>query len=60
MNKYYMMAINLNDARAMNKLGKYTTVDAADKKVIEVQKQYMDGAITNGERSNKVSRCGRR
>jgi len=30
------------------------TVDAADKKVIEVQKQYMDGAITNGERSNKV------
>jgi len=26
----------------------------ADKKVIEVQKQYMDGAITNGERSNKV------
>src|SRR6202522_992973 len=33
---------------------KYTTVDAADKKVIEVQKQYMDGAITNGERSNKV------
>ncbi len=33
---------------------KYTTVDEADKKVIEVQKQYMDGAITNGERSNKV------
>ena len=28
--------------------------DEADKKVIEVQKQYMDGAITNGERSNKV------
>src|SRR5579863_255425 len=26
---------------------KYTTVDEADKKVIEVQKQYMDGAITN-------------
>jgi DNA-directed RNA polymerase subunit beta' len=33
---------------------KYTTVDDADKKVIEVQKQYMDGAITNGERANKV------
>jgi DNA-directed RNA polymerase subunit beta' len=33
---------------------KYTVVDEADKKVIEVQKQYMDGAITNGERSNKV------
>ena len=26
---------------------KYTTVDEADKKVIEVQKQYMDGAITD-------------
>jgi len=26
----------------------------ADLKVVEVQKQYMDGAITNGERSNKV------
>ena len=33
---------------------KYNVVDEADKKVIEVQKQYMDGAITNGERSNKV------
>jgi DNA-directed RNA polymerase subunit beta' len=33
---------------------KYTVVDEADKKVVEVQKQYMDGAITNGERSNKV------
>ncbi len=33
---------------------KYTVVDEADKKVIEVQKQYLDGAITNGERSNKV------
>ena len=33
---------------------KYKVVDDADKKVIEVQKQYMDGAITNGERSNKV------
>ncbi len=33
---------------------KYTTVEEADRKVIEVQKQYMDGAITNGERSNKV------
>ncbi|HEY1253978.1 MAG TPA: DNA-directed RNA polymerase subunit beta', partial [Terracidiphilus sp.] len=33
---------------------KYTVVREADLKVIEVQKQYMDGAITNGERSNKV------
>ena len=33
---------------------KYTVVHDADLKVIEVQKQYMDGAITNGERSNKV------
>jgi DNA-directed RNA polymerase subunit beta' len=33
---------------------KYTTVEEADRKVIEVQKQYMDGAITNGERANKV------
>jgi DNA-directed RNA polymerase subunit beta' len=33
---------------------KYTVVRDADLKVIEVQKQYMDGAITNGERSNKV------
>jgi DNA-directed RNA polymerase subunit beta' len=33
---------------------KYTTVADADRKVIEVQKQYMDGAITNGERANKV------
>ena len=33
---------------------KYTVVAEADKKVIEVQQQYLDGAITNGERSNKV------
>src|SRR5579875_3542362 len=33
---------------------KYTMVEEADRKVIEVQKQNMDGAITNGERSNKV------
>ncbi len=33
---------------------KYTTVADADQKVIEVQQQYLDGAITNGERSNKV------
>ena len=33
---------------------KYTTVSDADQKVIEVQQQYLDGAITNGERSNKV------
>ena len=33
---------------------KYTTVSDADKSVIAVQQQYLDGAITNGERSNKV------
>ena len=33
---------------------KYTTVSDADKSVIAVQRQYLDGAITNGERSNKV------
>jgi DNA-directed RNA polymerase subunit beta' len=33
---------------------KYTTVSDADHRVIEVQQQYLDGAITNGERSNKV------
>jgi len=33
---------------------KYTTVADADHRVIEVQQQYLDGAITNGERSNKV------
>jgi DNA-directed RNA polymerase subunit beta' len=29
-------------------------VKAAEKQVIEVQQQYLDGAITNGERYNKV------
>ena len=33
---------------------KYTTVSDADKAVIGIQQQYLDGAITNGERSNKV------
>ncbi len=33
---------------------KYTTVADADKAVIGIQQQYLDGAITNGERSNKV------
>jgi len=37
---------------------KYTTVDAADKKVIEVQKQYMDGAITTASAPTRLSRCG--
>jgi len=36
-----------------NSRQQYTTVDAADKKVIEVQKQYMTAAITNGERSTR-------
>jgi len=33
---------------------KVELVRSAEKKVIEVQKQYLDGAITNGERYNKV------
>ncbi len=34
--------------------GKATLVAAAQKDVIDVEKQYLDGAITNGERYNKV------
>ncbi|HVW50255.1 MAG TPA: DNA-directed RNA polymerase subunit beta', partial [Trinickia sp.] len=33
---------------------KYTIVGDAERQVINVQKQYLDGAITNGERNNKV------
>ena len=33
---------------------KYTVVHDAEKQVINVQQQYLDGAITNGERNNKV------
>ncbi len=33
---------------------KYTVVRDAEKNVIAVQQQYLDGAITNGERNNKV------
>src|SRR6202046_337771 len=33
---------------------KYTTVRDAEKSAIAVQQQYLDGAITNGERNNKV------
>src|SRR5205823_12352381 len=33
---------------------KYALVKEAEKKVIEVQQQYLDGAITNGERYDKV------
>ena len=33
---------------------KYTVVAEAEKQVINVQQQYLDGAITNGERNNKV------
>jgi len=33
---------------------KYTTVHDAEKQAIAVQQQYLDGAITNGERNNKV------
>jgi DNA-directed RNA polymerase subunit beta' len=33
---------------------KYTVVSDAEKQVINVQQQYLDGAITNGERNNKV------
>ncbi|MGA2630716.1 MAG: DNA-directed RNA polymerase subunit beta' [Terriglobia bacterium] len=35
-------------------LNKAMLVDAAEKEVIEVEKQYQDGAITHGERYNKV------
>jgi DNA-directed RNA polymerase subunit beta' len=33
---------------------KYTVVGDAEKQVLVMQQQYLDGAITNGERSNKV------
>jgi DNA-directed RNA polymerase subunit beta' len=33
---------------------KYTVVHDAEKQVIAMQQQYLDGSITNGERSNKV------
>jgi DNA-directed RNA polymerase subunit beta' len=33
---------------------KYTVVRDAEKTVIAIQQQYLDGAITNGERNNKV------
>src|SRR6202165_3750160 len=33
---------------------KYTVVHDAEKQVLGMQQQYLDGAITNGERSNKV------
>ncbi|MGH9535851.1 MAG: DNA-directed RNA polymerase subunit beta', partial [Terriglobales bacterium] len=33
---------------------KVSLVKDAEKQVVEVQKQYLDGAITNGERYNKV------
>src|SRR6201986_71201 len=33
---------------------KYTTVRDAEKQRFAVQQQYLDGAITNGERNNKV------
>jgi DNA-directed RNA polymerase subunit beta' len=33
---------------------KYTVVREAEKTVITIQQQYLDGAITNGERNNKV------
>ena len=35
-------------------LNKAELVNAAEKEVIEVEKQYQDGAITHGERYNKV------
>ena len=34
---------------------KYTVVSDAEKQVITSQQQYLDGAITNGERNNKVT-----
>jgi DNA-directed RNA polymerase subunit beta' len=34
---------------------KYTVVHEAEKQVIAMQQQYLDGSITNLERSNKVT-----
>ena len=34
--------------------GKQTLIEQANREVIAVQQQYLDGAITNGERYNKV------
>ena len=33
---------------------KFELVENAEKEVVKVQQQYLDGAITNGERYNKV------
>jgi DNA-directed RNA polymerase subunit beta' len=33
---------------------KFKLVDSAEHEVVKVQQQYLDGAITNGERYNKV------
>ena len=33
---------------------KFKLVDTAEREVVKVQQQYLDGAITNGERYNKV------
>ena len=33
---------------------KFKLVEAAEHEVVKVQQQYLDGAITNGERYNKV------
>ena len=37
---------------------KFTLVENAEKDVVKVQQQYLDGAITNGERYNKWSPSG--
>ena len=34
--------------------GKAALVEQTEKEIVKVQQQYLDGAITNGERYNKV------
>jgi DNA-directed RNA polymerase subunit beta' len=46
------ISIGIDDLVIPSEKGKF--VAAAEKEVIAVQKQYLDGAITNGERYNKV------
>ena len=46
------ISIGIDDLVIPSEKAKF--VGAAEKEVISVQKQYLDGAITNGERYNKV------
>ncbi|HEX9860936.1 MAG TPA: DNA-directed RNA polymerase subunit beta', partial [Nitrospirota bacterium] len=46
------ISICMNDMHIPNKKGEL--LESAEKQVMEIQKQYSDGLITNGERYNKV------